>query len=205
LYQLFDPLYGNEGLLPEENTTLEGGLSFTTENNFTLSAVYFNRNEEQFVDFVLVDPDLFTYQYVNTPDTFEASGIEVEASKRFGKKLRISANYTNTQADERFSFRIPEHKLNAAVGFQVTEASFIGVHYQFNSEREDTFFNPTTFESESIVLESYGLLDVSATTKISNHLTLFAGVTNILNEEYQEAYHYQTLGRNVRAGFTIVF
>lgn len=205
LYQLFDPIYGNEALLPEENTTMEGGVSFSSENNFNLSVVYFNRTEENFVDFVLVDPEMYSYLYINTPETFESSGVEVEVYKKFGKKFTASANYTNTQADERFSLRIPEHKLNASLGFQLTEASFIGLQYQFNSERNDTFFNPITFESETIRLDSYGLFDISVTTKVISNLTLFATVSNLLNEEYEELYRYQTRGRNIRAGFSLTF
>jgi vitamin B12 transporter len=205
LYQLYDPLYGNDALLPEENTTIEGGIAFSSENNFNLSVVYFNRTEEQFVDFVAVNPDLFIYQYVNTPETFEASGIEVEVLKKFDNKITISANYTNTQADKRFAFRIPEHKVNGSLSFRLWPATFVGVNYQFNSEREDSFFNPTSFESETITLASYGLLDFSVTTKVISNLTLFATISNLLNEAYEELYRYQTRGRNVRAGFTLAF
>jgi Outer membrane cobalamin receptor protein len=125
--------------------------------------------------------------------------------KKFGKKLSLSANYTNTQPDDRFAIRIPEHKLNASLGFRITKASVIGVQYQFNSEREDTFFNPITFESETTILDSYGVLAVSASTKVSKNLSLFANVSNLLNEEYEELYRYQTRGRNIRAGFTLEF
>ncbi len=205
LFQLYDPLYGNEALQPEENTTIEGGLAFSSEDNFSISALYFTRNEENFVDFVTVDPDLFVFQYQNISDTFDASGVEVEISKKFGKKVNITANYTNTQADERFTMRIPEHKANASIGYQINSKSFVGVNYQYNSEREDSFFNPETFESEAITLDSYGLLDISASTKILKSLTLFASVNNLLNEEYEELYRYQTRGRNIRGGFTLEF
>jgi len=150
LYQLYDSLYGNEALQPEENTTIEGGFEFTSENNLRVSAVYFNRNETNYVDFVVVDPALYSYQYQNIEDEFSASGVEVEVSKNFGKRVTISANYTNTQADERFALRIPKHKLNASLGYQLGKKSYAGLSYQYNSEREDSFFNPLTYESESV-------------------------------------------------------
>ena len=205
LFQLYDPLYGNEELQPEKNRTIEGGVEISIEGDFRVSAVYFNRNEENFVDFVNIDPDNFIFQYQNLSEAFNASGVEVEISNQFGKKLNLSANYTNTQADERFALRIPEHKVNANIGYQISEKSFIGASYQYNSEREDSFFNPNTFETENVTLESYGLLDITASHRISTNLKIFANVSNLMNEEYEEIYRFQTRGRNLRFGFTLDF
>ncbi|MDC1327080.1 TonB-dependent receptor [Ulvibacter sp.] len=205
LFQLYDPLYGNASLQPEENTTMEAGVEFTSANALRFSVVYFSRNETNYVDFVNVDPDLFIYQYQNTNDAFTASGIEIEASKKFAKKFTATANYTNTQADERFALRIPEHKLNASLGYQVFVTTYLGLNYQFNSERDESFFNPLTFESENTVLSSYGLLDITGSHRLSKNVQLFASMSNILNEEFEELYRYQTRGRNFRLGFTLTF
>ncbi|QNJ98526.1 TonB-dependent receptor plug domain-containing protein [Constantimarinum furrinae] len=204
LFQLYDPLYGNEALLPEENRTIEGGLEFSSED-FRISAVYFNRNEENFVDFVVIDPDTFRSQYQNISETFEASGVEVALWRKFGERVTFSSNYTNTQADDRFALRIPEHKINATLGYQLGSKTSVGVNYQYNSERNDTFFNPQTFVSEDILLSSYGVLDLRLSHQATDTIKLFAGVTNLLDEEYEELYRYQTLGRNVRLGFALDF
>jgi vitamin B12 transporter len=203
LFQLYDPSYGNEMLLPEENTTLEGGFEFTSENDLRFSALYFKRNETNYVDFVNVDPMLFLYQYQNIDEKFEASGVEVEISKKFAEKVTASANYTNTRADERFALRIPEHKINVSLGCQVFETTRLGLNYQFNSNRDDSFFNPVTFESEAITLGSYSLLDLNLSHQLTKSINLFAAMSNVLNQEYQELYRFQTRGRNIRAGFTI--
>ncbi len=205
LFQLYDPLFGNEVLLPEENRTVEGGLTYTFGDRFMLSAVYFNRSEDNYVDFVMVDPDLFIFQYQNTSESFKASGVEVAAKGSFGTKWNVAANYTNTQADDRFALRIPEHKLNASMGYRLGVNSTLGLKYQFVGEREDAFFNPETFESDSVMLSSYGLLGLSARTSLNEIITLFAAVTNVLDEEYEELYRFQTKGRNVRLGFTLDF
>jgi vitamin B12 transporter len=205
LYQLYDPVYGNTLLIPEANTTIEGGLEFSSENTFRVSAVYFNRKETNYVDFVNVDPELYIYQYQNVEEEFNASGVEVEVTKSFGEKINVSTNYTFTEADARFSSRIPKHKLNTSLGYSLSEKSFIGLAYQFNSEREDSFFDPNTFESKTINLDSYGLLDLSGYYKVTKNLKLFAAISNILDEEYEELYRFQTRGCNVRAGFTLSF
>lgn len=205
LFQLFDPLYGNEDLTPEENTTIEGGLEFTSASNFRISALYFTRNEKDFIDFVLVDPDTFSYQYQNVSEEFTASGVEVEVAKRFENSLSITANYTYTSTDEKFALRIPEHKANVTIGYNPLQSLYLGLAYQFTGERDDTFFNSNTFENETVTLDSFSLLDFNVNYQVTKNIKLFASVTNILDEEYEEIYRYQTLGRNVRGGFTLSF
>ncbi|GAB5399909.1 MAG: TonB-dependent receptor [Aureisphaera sp.] len=205
LFQLYDPLYGNEELQPEENTTIEGGLEFTSGKKFRVSAVYFTRNETNFVDFVTVDPELFIFQYQNISDEFDTSGIEVEVSKQFGEQFTVAANYTNTQADDRFALRIPEHKANARVNYNPDNKTVLGVSYLYTSDRDDNFFNPDTFLSETVVLESFGLLNFTASRQFTKTVRVFAGVSNILDEEYEELYRFQTRGRNFQFGLNLSF
>ena len=205
LYQLYDPLYGNDLLIPEDNTTREVGIEYVNENDFMVNIVFFSRKEKNFVDFILIDPDQYIYEYQNTMDQFKTSGFEVGLSKKVGKKLHVNVNYTNTQADESFKFRIPEHKANAHVRCQMSPNTSFGFSYQYNSDRLDNFFDPTTFQNERVTLASYQLLDFDISSKVTKNLRLFVNVNNILNEEYEEIYRYQTLGRNIRAGISLEF
>ncbi len=205
LFQIYAPLYGNENLQPEENTTIEGGLEFSTENNLRISAVYFTRNEKNYIDFVTIDPELFISQYQNISEEFTANGVEVEFSKRIGTKFNISGNYTYTQPDEKFALRIPKHKANAQMGYSITSKTQAGLSYHYTGQRDDIYFNPITFEAETVTLESYGLMDLSFSTQLSENLKLFANVANVFDEEYEEIYRFQTRGRNVRVGFSLGF
>ena len=203
LYQIFDPIYGNENLMPEENTTLEGGLELNNKKGFRFSAVYFNRKEEQFIDFVVVDPELFLYQYQNVVDEFDVSGMEIEVEVPFTSKLRFQGNYTLTKRDDRFAIRIPEHKVNASLNYQLCETTSLGLQSQFVSEREDVFFNSDTFENESVELSSYTLLHFNASTKLTKNLRFLVSVRNILNTDFEELYRYQTKGRSVQLGLQL--
>ncbi|NND62571.1 MAG: TonB-dependent receptor [Flavobacteriaceae bacterium] len=203
LFQLYDPLYGNEELQPEENTTIEGGAEFSVGRKTRISAIYFSRNEQNFVDFVTVDPNLFLFQYQNISEEFDTSGFELELSQKIGEKLDLSTNYTNTQADERFALRIPEHKVNAALNFSPDAKSELGLSIQYVSERDDSFFNSETFESETIVLDSFSLFNFSASRQFTPNVKVFFQLSNILNEEFEELYRFQTRGRNWRLGLTL--
>ena len=203
LFQIYDPIYGNENLDPEENTTLEAGLEFSKGKKFRVSMVYFTRKVENYVDFITIDPDNFVSQYQNISETFEASGVEVELVAAVGKKWNTSANYTYTNPEERFALRIPEHKVNVSLNYEPDEKTNFNVSFQQLSEREDSFFNFTTFENETITLESYHVFGFFASRQVTKNIQLFLGLDNLLDTEFEELYRYQTRGRNVRLGFTL--
>jgi vitamin B12 transporter len=203
LYQLYEPSFGNNDLKPEENATLEGGIELKYGKELKVSAVYFSRDEKNLVDFVLIDPDTFQYQYQNISEEFNASGIEVELTYEISQDLSFSANYTNTQADERFALRIPEHKVNAYMKFNFNESIHAGLGFQWLSDRDDSYFDPDTFIQETITLESYKTIDLNAGYQLNRQIYLYAQVLNILDVEYEELYRFQTLGRNVRLGFQL--
>ena len=202
LYQLFDPLYGNTNLKPEENATFEVGAEIQLKDKATISVVYFNREEENFIDFV--DLGSWTYQYQNVDEKFTASGIEFVADYNITKTLKLTANATYTQVDEDLSLRIPEFKVNGLLGYQVCENTFMSLSYQFTDDRTDSFYNDLTYMNEEVNLKSYNLLDFYISHNIlDNKMKLFANLTNIFNEGYQELYGYSTKGRNVNIGFSL--
>ena len=202
LYQLFEPTYGNAELEPEENATIEVGAEVNFTNKATLSLVYFNRNETNFIDFV--DLGGFVFQYNNVDESFTASGFEFTADYNITEVLRLNANATYTKVEDDLNLRIPEIKINASLDYAFTEASLVSLRYQFNDDRRDSVYNSTTFMNDDITLESYSVLDLYVSHKImADKVTLFANITNIFNEAYQELFGYTTRGRNVNIGFNI--
>ncbi|MCK0109331.1 TonB-dependent receptor [Flavobacteriaceae bacterium S0825] len=204
LYQLFEPTYGNINLKPEENATLEIGAELNITNKMTTSIVYFNRKETNFIDFV--DLGNWVFQYKNTDESFTASGVEVIADYKISSKVSIKANATYTKVEDDLNLRIPKIKVNTKLNYQVNDHFFMSASYQFNDDRNDTFYNNVTFANEDVTLKSYSLLDFYASHKlINNKVTLFTNVTNILNSNYEELYGYSTKGRNITFGFNLSF
>ncbi len=205
LFQLFAEGFGNRKLDPEENTTIEGGIEFSFVKKLRVSAVYFVRNEENFVNFV--DTGNFVFQYQNIKEDFSTSGLEFEINSRvLDDKLSLAANFTYTNVDEDLAqIRIPEIKINATIGYQITDKTFSSLSYQFNDNREDSFFNNTTFESESKTLDSYSLLDFYVSHQLMKNLKFFGALNNIANDDYQEIFGFSTRGRNARIGFNLEF
>lgn len=202
LYQLFEPTYGNADLKPEENSTIEVGAELNIKDKATVSVVYFTRDEKNFIDFV--DLGGFVFQYNNVDESFTASGIEFTANYKFTKSLVLNANATYTKVEDDLSLRIPELKANARLDYQLCDKTFMSVSYQFNDDRTDAVYNSTTFMNDEITMRSYSLLDFYVSHKIAkNKVTLFANVTNLLNEEYVELIGYSTKGRNINVGFNL--
>jgi vitamin B12 transporter len=204
LFQLFEPTYGNADLKPEENATLEIGAELGIKDKATFNVVYFNRKETNFIDFV--DLGNFVFQYKNVNESFTASGIEFTGNYKFNKRVRLNTNATYTKVEDNLKLRIPEFKVNANLNYQVSDATFMSLSYQYNDAREDAFFNSTTFASEAVNLKSYSLLDYYVSHNlIKNRMTLFANVTNLFNTDYQELFGFTTKGRNITIGFNLSF
>jgi vitamin B12 transporter len=202
LFQLFEPTFGNPDLEPEENETLEFGVEFGFSKKATISAVYFNRKETNFIDFV--DLGNFVFQYNNIDESFTTSGLELVVDYKVSSKLRAQLNGTYTKVDEDLDLRIPEIKVNAKLDYNFNDNTFASLSYQFNDARNDAFYNTATFMTEAVVLDSYSLLDVYFShTILKNKMTLFTNITNILNAEFQELYGFATKGRNFNVGFNL--
>ncbi|NNE33165.1 MAG: TonB-dependent receptor [Winogradskyella sp.] len=202
LYQLFEPSFGNTQLKPEENQTLELGAEISIEEKAIISLVYFNRNEKQFIDFV--DTGSFVFQYQNINTRFTASGLELVVESKITKAVNLNLNATYTNVDKKLSLRIPKIKINTRLDYQFSDEAVFGIVYQFNDKREDSVFNTTTFENDTVSLEAYGILDFYLSHKIiNNKMTLFANVTNLFNEDYQELFGFATRGRGISLGFSL--
>jgi len=202
LFQLFEPSFGNSDLDPEENQTLELGGEISIDGVGVFSLVYFNRREQNFIDFR--DTGNFVFQYQNVEDQFTASGLELVAQFTIGESLRLNGNVTYTKVEDDLSLRIPEIMGNARIDYTPFPKTVVSLSYQYNGERNDSFFNNDTFENELATLSAFGLLDIYLAQDIMNgKMSVFANVTNILNEDYQELLGFTTRGRNVNLGFNL--
>jgi len=200
LSQLFGPFGTNSDLEPETNKTLEAGAELKLADDLRLSTVFFNRTEEDFIDYVIIDFDTFQGQYQNVTDDFTVNGVEVELFAKLVENLDLKANYTFTERKEVIALRIPKHKINASLDYKINDKTFVGLNYQFTDKRTDTDFS--TFMNET--LTSFSLVDILFNHElIPNRLKLSVSVMNLLNESYTEVIGFTTKGRNYRLGIRL--
>ncbi len=207
LFQLYDTAFltGNPDLKPEESTTIEGGVELSHKKKTMVSVVYFNRKSENFIMF---NPN--TFANFNSPEDIKVDGVEVEVSTVvLEDKLSVKGNYTYTNIDKlEDNIRIPEHMVNASIGYQIGEKTYASLNYQYNTKRTDNDFtnvDPITFTPTQITLDGYGILDFYSSHRLLKNLTIYAAMHNITNEDYQEILGFSTKGRNARIGINLEF
>lgn len=186
-------LYGDFGanptLSPEENRTMETGTEFKFNKNFRVSGLFFNREEKNTV--LWVDGG-----YQNASDLLHARGVELELNASFLKAVSIQTNYTFVEYKEDLARRIPKHKVNFKVGYEISDFSFASMTYQYTHEIFENSFSP--------LLDSFNLFNLYFSHELkSKKIKLFGGLDNLFNQKFQEVLGYTTKGRNIRLGFTL--
>lgn len=194
LTQLFGAYGGNPELEPEENRTLEGGLEFKPHGKLRFSLLYFDRIEKNTIGYDA------NFVGINLAEEIHANGVEVEASWLPASPWQVDANYTYTQRKGDNAIRIPRHKLNLSLGYQVGESTHLSLDYAYTGKRKDTDFVSFTDRE----LHGFSLLNFHwGQELIPQRLQLFLAADNLLNESYTEILGLTTLGRNFRVGMNL--
>lgn len=190
LSEIFTKLPTIEKLLPEESTNIEVGFDVFFSNKLNINATFFYREETNKIGY-----DLATFQTINDFGTFYARGVETEISYKILEKLNLSANYTFIYRDESLLLKIPQHTFFMRADYNFLPSTFTSITYRFVDKTKD-FGN--------VDLASYSLIDFFINHKIvENKVIFFGGLTNILNENYQEIAGFTTRGRNFNLGLKI--
>ena len=197
LSQLFGFFGPNPNLNPEENVTVEGGIEFQFDAKYRISGLFFTRDEDNTVLFV-------EGGYINAEDALTARGVEIELTANPIEKLQITANYAFTEYDDAPAIRIPKHKANLQLGYTISKKAFASLAYQFTYDRLVNDFR--TFPATPTVLDKFSVLNLYAShTALENTVKFFAGIDNVLNEEFQDVLGFTALGRNLRVGLQLTF
>jgi vitamin B12 transporter len=195
-YKLYSTQYGNTALTPEENQTLELGVEQVMENR-RITVVAFQREEDNFVDFVSL-PN-FAGQYRNRPGIFKVRGVEAEANWSL-KNWNINTNYTFTEKVDQAPLRLPKHTANLGVRYVTTKSQW-GVHWRYIGSRYDL---NQSFAQEK--LDAYALVDVRiAFPDFIGNTTASLAITNVFDVAYTEIFGFTTQGRNLNIALRYAF
>jgi vitamin B12 transporter len=189
-------MFGDNPLLePETNRTAEGGLEYKANNSLRLSALYFNRKEENFVFF-----DNTLFQYFNAPSTINVQGLEAQLNWVPLEHMNLTANYTFTERKGDNAIRIPKHRVDATMSYNISANSFLSLTYSFIGKRLDTDFNT----SDDEVLDPFSTFGIYVSQEVMpNKLKFFLNLENVFNTTYTEVIGFTTRGRNIRLGLSL--
>ena len=188
LYQLYGD-YGNRHLLAEKAKGFDAGITHKFSDVFEVAVNYFKRNTTNQIDF-----DLGTYTYSNLYKT-SAQGAEVIATVKPINNLVVSANYTYTESTDKTSGldlrRRPRHSAAIRGDYKWTNGLETGATIRYTGKSYEDVSNSTT-------LDSYVLVDLTASYPINDLVEVTGRVENVFNENYTTALGY---GVYPRAGY----
>ena len=210
LFELFDPLFGNVGLDPEQSFNVEAGAQWSPVNDLTFRSVFFHRDTRDAIEFIYTDPVNYISQYRNVSRA-RSTGIELEAEYKTAR-WNISANFTHMKGkviskydntgfplakDTTINnlYRTPANVLNASGGIWINKKLYTGGSLRVAGDRLEPIY-----ASAPVVLDRYYTIDVYAEYKFSDGIRAFADVKNITDQEYFEVLGYNTRGANFMAG-----
>ncbi|MEJ2118821.1 MAG: TonB-dependent receptor, partial [Alphaproteobacteria bacterium] len=78
----------------------------------------------------------------------------------------------------------------------------IGAGLIYNGKMDDTIFNGL---NPRVTLDDYLLVNVAASYKLDDRITLFGRVENMLNTDYEEVYGYTSAPAAAYAGLKVEF
>ncbi len=211
-----DQFIGNPDLKPEKSTGWEVGVEQPLWNDrISLGATYFREDLEDEIDGFAFDPDTFLFTAENLDGRSKRRGVEVSARARVTDTLRFSGSYTYTDAtqpdpltgEDTQEIRRPRHgaSLNADWALLDGKAD-VNLNLTYVGDRNDTFFEVAPpFGVQTIDLDAYYLASLAASYELTRQASVYARVENLLDEQYEDVYGYNTPGVGAYAGIRLRF
>jgi len=182
---------GNAALDPERSQSYEASLRHETAGGHHLSLTLFRNGIDDLIEFVVTDFVTFDGENRNV----ERARIDgLEASWRYdGERWGARATATlqdprDLVTDERL-LRRAEQNFTLAVSRRIG-AHEIAVDLLYAGDRKDFGFPPVT-------MPAYWLANLSASVAINERWTLLARMENLLDEDYELARGFNTMGRSL--------
>jgi vitamin B12 transporter len=187
---------GNPNLEPEESTSWEAGIDQQL-GELNLSATLFDSTLENEIN-GFADAGNYLYTAENMEGTSHREGVELTVSSQMNDDIAISAAYTYTDSvapdsdgvliDE---IRRARHAANVNLVWLVKDNLTINANAQHNGKQTDI---------GDVTLDAFTLVNLNASYRASDKLDIYLRLDNLLDEDYEEVFGYQTLGFGASLG-----
>lgn len=171
---------GNLNLKPEKSKGWDIGFQkdfMAKKGSFALT--YFNQRYTDLIDWVETPPGSWTYTPMNVSDA-RVKGLEGTLNFSITENLAFKGGYTYLDTKDNEGNRLsrrPEHKIVASLDY-TTKNININSQCIYTGKRYDRLI--TGF------LDAYSIVNISATYKVSEKITVYLRVHNLFNEKYEE-------------------
>lgn len=213
LYQMFST-YGDAALKPEKARGWSVGVEQSLGEAFHASALWFERETENLIDFAFCPTKATLPQVCYVPGTTttrfgyyanvrksRASGLELTGRAKLGV-LFAQGNYSWIRAEDRSPgsvdygrqlARVPRHLANVEGGIDLPQGLRASLAARYAGNTFDRAGTRT-------VLPGYWLLDIKAQWQVAEGLAFHGRIENLADRHYETVSGYGTLGRTVTLG-----
>jgi vitamin B12 transporter len=211
-FGFFDNFIGNPDLKPEESLSWEVGIrqSFR-ENKFLFTATWFNADLENEINGFVFDADSGSFTAANVEGKSARDGLELALNARVSERFTLNASYTYldaTQEDASGSdvteVRRPKNS-GAIVANYNRGNTNLNLQVIYTGQQEDDFFPPFPPYQERVDLDSYTLVNLSASYRLNDNLELTLQLENVFDENYEEVFGYSSPGRGAYGGVRLTW
>lgn len=214
-YPSFSELFGfffgfepNPDLVPEQSLGWDTGVETTLfGGRGVLDVTYFDANLKDEIDFTFNANGNF--EPFNRTGESRRRGIEVAGRFALISGLTLGGAYTYLDATEdsgEQEVRRPRHSGRADINYAFDGGrGNVNVAAIYNGTMPDIVFDLSTFTSARAGLEDFWLLNVAASYKIAPGVEIYGRVENLLDQDYQEVFGYETADIAAYAGLRFTY
>ena len=208
---------GNPDLKPETSEGWEVGVDQALlGGDLNLGATYFNEHLEDEINGFIFDANAGAFTAENLDGTSKRKGVELLADTNIGPNVTLLLNYTYLDAKQpsvvepdgdETELRRPRHSAAFNGNFRFwNQRANANLNISYVGDRKDIYFPPFPDPSQIVDLDAYALVNLSAAYRFNDSIEIYGRIENLLDEEYEDVFGYNTLGvggvLGVRVSFT---
>ena len=201
LYGFVDGRFiGNAALRPEKSTGWEVGLDQALGNSASVAVTYFDSTLEG--EIFTTFPNFIATPANRTTDSRQR-GVEVSLAAQLAEAWSLAAAYSYLDAEENGieEVRRPQHIASAALTWTAPgDAASATLVVRHNGATGDVAFTDPSFVPVRVRLDDYTLVNLNAQVKLTDGLSAFARVENLLDERYEQVFSFVSPGRSAVVG-----
>ena len=207
LYGYSDGRYiGNPNLKPERSEGWEAGIDqVLAGGKATIGATYFDSRLKDEIYTTYPAPTFVATPSNRTTDSMQ-HGVEAFLSARPIPQIKLDLAYTYLHSRENRleEVRRPKHVASLNTTVFSTDQRFSGtLTVRYNGRNTDLAYTDPSYVPVRVSMQEFVLVNLNANYKLSDRVSLFGRIENLLDEQYEELFSFAAPGRAAYGGIRV--
>ncbi len=163
---------------------------------------YFNQRLDDEINGFVFDADAGGFTADNLEGSSRRKGLELAAAAKLADALQATASYTYTDSQQPDAagaktreIRRPRHMAALNLNYALLDERLgLNLNASYTGEQLDTFFPPFPDPQQTVVLDAYMLLNIAARFALTDTISIFGRVENLLDEDYENIVGFRNPG-----------